>query len=135
MCRKLCFLVCVVLFCAGTAVAVPIDDPNYNLSFEWHWPDCGGVITQIYGHTGIDAAPPTCDPCDPNQGVHNWLSTGSGFQGVDIFCPDALDSPTHCHNWPFWYYRSSSDALFGERRPDCQQDMDPPGGIPASREL
>jgi len=88
------------LFCAGTAVAIPIDDPNYNLSFEWHWPDAFGVVTQIYGHTGIDATPPTPDVCEPNQGVFNWLSTGSGFQGVDIFCPEALDSPTHCHNWP-----------------------------------
>ena len=100
MCRKLSFLVYVVLFCTGTVVAVPIDDPNYNLSFEWHWPDIFGLVHQIRGHTGIDATPPTPDSCDPNLGVFNWLSTGSGFQGVDIFCPDALDSPTHCHNWP-----------------------------------
>jgi hypothetical protein len=89
------------LFSAGTAVAVPIqNDPNYNLSFEWHWPDAFGVVSQIYGHTGIDATAPTPDPCDPNKGVFNWFSTGSGFQGVDVFCPEALDSPTHCHNWP-----------------------------------
>ena len=100
MCRKLSFFVCVVLFCAGTAAAVPIDDPNYNLSFEWHWPDCCEVITQVYGHTGIDATAPTCNPDDPNQGVYNWLSTGTGFQGVDVFCPYAYDSPTHCHQWP-----------------------------------
>jgi hypothetical protein len=100
MCRKLCLLVCVVLFCAGTAAAVPIDDPNYNFSFEWHWPDAYGVISQIYGHTGIEEEPPTPDPCDPNKGVHNWLSTGQGFQGVDVFCPYAYDSLTHCHQWP-----------------------------------
>ena len=100
MCRKLSFLVCAVLFCAGKVEAVPIDDPNYNLSFEWHWPDVFGVVHQIGGHTGIDATPPTPDPCDPNQDVHNWLSTGSGFQGVDVFCPEAYDSPTHCHQWP-----------------------------------
>jgi hypothetical protein len=100
MCRKLSFSVCVVLFCAGMVVAKPIDDPNYNLGFEYHWPDCYGVAHQIYGHTGIGDTPPSCDPCDPNLGVQGWLSTGSGFQGVDVFCPYAYDSPTHCHQWP-----------------------------------
>jgi len=101
--KKLCFLMS-ILFVAGICVtakgATPIDDPNYNLSFEWHWPDIDGVVTQIYGHTGIGEFPPTPDPCEPNQGVWNWLSTGNGFQGVDVFCPYAYDSNTHCHQWP-----------------------------------
>jgi len=103
MSKKLYFLMCfvLVLTLSGAAQAVPIDDPNYNLSFEYHWPDVCGVITQIYGHTGIEMDDPQpLDPCEPNQGVLNWVSTGSGFQGVDVFCPYAYDSPTHCHQWP-----------------------------------
>jgi hypothetical protein len=103
MSKKICFLTCfifVLYFCVLAEGAVPIDDPNYNLSFELHWPDACGVVSQIYGHTGIDAAPPTPSLDDPNQGVWNWLSTGPGFQGVDVFCPEAIDSPTHCHQFP-----------------------------------
>ena len=99
MSKKLCFLMSfvLVLTLSGAIQAVPIDDPSYNLSFEWHWPDVNGTA-QIYGHTGIGAVPP--NPNDVNQGVWNWLSTGSGFQGVDVFCPEAYDTPTHCHTWP-----------------------------------
>jgi hypothetical protein len=101
--RKLYFLmsfVFVVGLCVSAKGATPIDDPNYNLSFELHWPDEDGLVTQIYGHTGIEEVAPDPDPCEPNQGVWNWLATGSNFQGVDVFCPEALDSPTHCHQWP-----------------------------------
>jgi hypothetical protein len=103
MSRKLLFLMCfvfVVGLCVSAKGATPIDDPNYNLSFEFHWPDACGVVTQIYGHTGIQDEPPTPSLEDPNQGVWNWLSRGLGFQGVDVFCPNAIDSPTHCHQWP-----------------------------------
>ena len=103
MSKKICFLMSILFLfvvCVTAKGAVPIDDPSYNLSFEWHWPDACDVVTQIYGHTGIDAAPPTPSLDDPNQGVWNWLSTGAGFQGVDVFCPEAIDSPTHCHQFP-----------------------------------
>jgi hypothetical protein len=103
MSKKICFLMSILFFfgvCVTARAGTPIDDPSYNLSFEWHWPDACGVVTQIYGHTGIDATPPTPSLDDPNQGVWNWLSTGPGFQGVDVFCPEAIDSPTHCHQFP-----------------------------------
>jgi len=100
--KELCFLVCVVLFCCGTARAapIPIDYPGHNLSFEFHWPDVNDANGyQIYGHTGIDAAPRP-SPDDVNEGVWRWFVNGSGFKGVDVFCPFAYDSLTHCHQFP-----------------------------------
>ncbi|MHC4418940.1 MAG: hypothetical protein ACYSU6_10210, partial [Planctomycetota bacterium] len=121
MFKKFCFLTSIILalsFCATLkGAATPIDDPNYNLSFEFHWPDVNDANGyQIYGHTGIGAAPRP-NPNDVNSGVWNWFSNGSGFQGVDVFCPYAYDSLTHCHQFPatdgicFVYLQHSGNGI------------------------
>ncbi len=76
MCRKLFFLVCVVLFCAGTLLAVPIDDCRYNLGFELMIDpnDANGCGNLVCGHTS------------EMTNVLAWQMSAS-FAGVDVNAP------------------------------------------------
>ncbi len=85
MSKKVCFLICIVLVLTfgGAAAADEFDDPSYNFSFEVD--PCGD---QILGHK---------DDMTRHAMAwrHNW-----DFAGMDVYCPYATATPTHCHDFP-----------------------------------
>lgn len=85
MSEKVCFLISVVLVLtfSGAAAADEFDDPSYNFSFEWD--PCGD---QILGHRD-----------DMTRHAMAWRHN-QDFAGMDVYCPYATASPTHCHDFP-----------------------------------
>jgi hypothetical protein len=85
MSEKLCFLICFVLVLGFSSPAAGdvFDDPNYNFSFEVD--PCGD---QILGHKD-----------DMTRHAMAWLHN-QDFAGMDVYCPNATATPTHCHDFP-----------------------------------
>jgi hypothetical protein len=85
MFEKICFFVSIVLVlsASGSVQGDSFDDPNYNFSFEWD--PCGD---QILGHKD-----------DMTRHAMAWLHN-QDFAGMDVYCPYAEETPTHCHDFP-----------------------------------